>query len=292
MDIRDFGNTGLKVSVLGFGAGEIGDLAVPDKQVDTILNTALDNGINLIDTARGYFASEERIGKFIGHRRDEFILSTKVGYGIDGQEDWSYDSVAIGIDEALKKMKTDYIDIVHLHSCDIPQIQKGAATDALLKAVDDGKIRIAAYAGDNEPLYYAIGSGKFRSIITSLNVFDQKVINNQLALAKNHSMGVIAKRPIGNAPWRFPERPVDNYCEPYWERMKKMHMDFGDDWLNVALRFAAYTWGVDSCIVGTTNVEHLKANIAIVDKGKLEEEIIEKIRRAFNENDDNWIAQV
>jgi aryl-alcohol dehydrogenase-like predicted oxidoreductase len=292
VDLRDFGNTGLKISTLGFGAGEIGDLSVTDKQVETLLNAALDNGINLIDTARGYFASEERIGKFISQRRSEFILSTKVGYGVEGVEDWSYESVAIGIDEALTKMNTDYIDIVHLHSCNVPQLQKGDATDALLKAIEDGKIRFAAYAGDNESLSYAIGLGKFRSVITSLNVFDQRVINNQLARAKDSAMGVIAKRPIGNAPWRFKEQPTGHYCEPYWERMKAMNLDFEDGWQDVALRFAAYTWGVDCCIVGTTNVEHLKANVDIVNKGKLDEDVIAKIRQAFCKNDDNWIAQV
>ncbi|MCL6494566.1 MAG: aldo/keto reductase [Ignavibacterium sp.] len=84
MIYRKFGNTDLQVSAIGFGAGEIGDYNLPDSEVEKLLNTALDLGINLIDTARGYYASEERIGKFISHRRGEFILSTKVGYGIDG----------------------------------------------------------------------------------------------------------------------------------------------------------------------------------------------------------------
>jgi aryl-alcohol dehydrogenase-like predicted oxidoreductase len=292
LDLRDFGNTGIKVSALGFGAGEIGDLAVPDKQVETILNTALDYGINLIDTARGYFASEERIGKFIGHRREEYVLSTKVGYGVEGHEDWSYESVSIGIDEALKKMNTDYIDIVHLHSCNVEQLDSGYATDALLKAVEEGKVRISAYAGDNAPLGFAIECGKFRSIITSLNVFDQRIISNNLSRAKDNSMGVIAKRPVGNAPWRFKDRPEGHYCETYWDRMKAMRLDFGKNWQEIALRFSAYIWGVDSCIVGTTKVEHLKANVDIMNKGKLDDEIINNIRKVFRDNDDNWIAQV
>ena len=112
MIYRNFGNTGLKVSALGFGAGEIGDYAVSENDSERILNAVLDLGVNLIDTARGYFASEERIGKYISHRRKEFILSTKVGYSIEGYADWSYDIILAGVDNALRLMKTDYIDIV------------------------------------------------------------------------------------------------------------------------------------------------------------------------------------
>ena len=124
MIYRKFGNTGLEISALGFGAGEIGDYAVSENDSEKILNTILDLGINLIDTARGYYASEERIGKYISYRRKEFILPTKVGYGIEGYLDWSYDIIIAGVDNALRLMKTDYIDIVHLHSSDLNTLQR------------------------------------------------------------------------------------------------------------------------------------------------------------------------
>src|SRR5665647_1909397 len=108
MELRQFGFTGLKVSALGFGAGHIGDYNSDEKSIDNLLNTAVDLGVNLIDTARGYGASEERIGKFLSHRRDEIILSTKVGYSIPGYQDWTYDLSLIHISEALKQLRTDY----------------------------------------------------------------------------------------------------------------------------------------------------------------------------------------
>ena len=120
MELRQFGFTGLKVSALGFGAGHIGDYNSDEKSINTILNTAVDLGINLIDTARGYGASEERIGKFLSHRRNEIILSTKVGYDIPGYKNWTYDCVIAGINEALKKLCTDYIDIVHFQNQGFP----------------------------------------------------------------------------------------------------------------------------------------------------------------------------
>ena len=292
MDIRNFGDTKLKVSALGFGAGEIGDFAVDDKNVEIILNSALDFGINLIDTARGYYASEERIGKFISRRRNEFVLSTKVGYSVEGEEDWSYNCIIKGIDEALTKMKTDVIDIVHLHTCDLEVLKSGEAIDALDKAKEEGKIKLTAYSGENEDLLFAINCGRFDSVQSSFNICDQRNLYSNLPKAKEKAMGFIAKRPIANAPWRFTERPAGHYCEEYWQRLQKMNLNIDMDLYEAALRFSAFTWGIDTCIVGTTNLKHLKRNIEIVEKGKLPEDIIEVIKSAFQKNDDNWIGQV
>jgi len=197
---RNFGNTGLKVSALGFGAGEIGDYAVSEKDSELILNTVLDLGINLIDTARGYYASEERIGKYISHRRNEFILSTKVGYGIDGFADWSYDIILAGVDNALRLMKTDYIDIVHLHSCDINTLQGGEIIAALHKTIEQGKVRVAAYSGENEELKFAVDLNSFGSIQTSINICDQIDLDGSIKQAKEKGMGVIANARLQMLP--------------------------------------------------------------------------------------------
>lgn len=283
MIYRELGKTGLKVSAIGFGAGEIGDYSISDSEVDKLLNAALDLGINLIDTARGYYASEERIGRFLSHRRNEFILSTKVGYGIEGYNDWTYEIILAGIDEALRVMKTDYIDIVHLHSCDINVLKKGEVTEALLKAKQMGKIRVAAYSGENDALEYAINSDKFDSIMTSVNICDQYSLNNLIPMAKQKHLGVIAKRPIANAPWRFVERPVGNYAEEYWLRWKEMNLPESENWLDTFLRFSIYADGVDSAIIGSTNVNHLQTDIQIIEKGPLNPALTNYIKTSFNE---------
>ncbi|MCF8242813.1 MAG: aldo/keto reductase [Melioribacteraceae bacterium] len=289
---RDFGTTGIQVSALGFGAGQIGDVKISERESEKILNFILDHGITLIDTARAYGLSEERIGKYLWHRREEFILSTKVGYDVNYHPDWSYESVSIGIDEALKKLKTDYIDIVHLHSCTVEDLRKGEVIEALEDAIESSKINYIAYSGENEALNFAIQSRRFHSIQCSINIFDQRTINHYLYDAKDQGMGVIAKRPMGNAPWRFKNQPAGDYSEEYWKRMKKMNIDSDIPWDELALRFAAFTWGIDSCIVGTTNIEHIKRNLEIIEKGKLPEDVVDNIRGAFLQNDFNWISQV
>ncbi|MCB9435612.1 MAG: aldo/keto reductase [Anaerolineales bacterium] len=292
MDYRDFGTTGLRVSALGLGAGQIGDENLPEQTVERLLHTALDMGINLIDTARGYGLSEERIGKHLAKRRGEYVLSTKVGYGIPNTQDWTYDCVVHGVEAALQRLNTDYIDIVHLHSCPQSILEQGDVILALERAAQDGKVRVIGYAGDNEPLAYAVRSGRFGSMITSLNICDQRVIDYPLSEAKQRGMGVIAKRPIANAPWRFTERPAGHYGEVYWERWQTMNLNLGMDWQAVALRFAAFTYGVDSCIVGTTSLEHLRANVAILEDGPLDTAIVDTLRAAFRQHDNQWLGQV
>ena len=292
MIYRNFGNTELKVSAIGFGAGEIGDYAVSEKESETILNTVLDLGINLIDTARGYYASEERIGKYISHRRNEFILSTKVGYGIEGYADWSYNIILAGVDNALRLIKTDYIDIVHLHSCDLNTLKRGEVIEALHKTIEQGKVRVAAYSGENEELKFAVDSNSFGSIQSSINICDQIDLEGSIKQAKEKEMGVIAKRPIANAPWRFTERPYRNYCEEYWHRWKTMNLPEQENWLDTFLRFSVFANGVDTAIVGTTNIDHLKSNLKIIENGPLDKELYNLIREQFKTHNQNWRGEV
>jgi aryl-alcohol dehydrogenase-like predicted oxidoreductase len=292
IDKRKFGSTELLVYPLGFGAGQIGDQSLSEKEIDNLLNKILDNGINLIDTARGYGLSEERIGRYISQRRNEFVLSTKIGYGIPGLQDWTYDCIIAGIDEALRLLRTDYIDIVHLHSCPREVLERGEVIEALLKGVESGKVLVPAYSGENEDLRYAIDLAKFKSIQTSINISDQRGIDDLLPKAKDMGMGVIAKRAAANAPWRFSERPYGHYCEEYWLRWEKMNLSFDMDWQEIAVRFAAFSEGVDCCIIGSTKLEHIIKNISFIEKGELPGEIYSAIRNAFKANDENWIGML
>jgi aryl-alcohol dehydrogenase-like predicted oxidoreductase len=289
---RPYGNTGLKFSLLGLGAGKIGDGKVEETQIGKLLNEVLDLGITLVDTARGYGLSEERIGRHIAHRRSEFILSTKVGYGIDGVPDWTYDCILAGVDRALKLMKTDHLDIAHLHSCPQDTLERGDVINALDKCVKDGKVRVAAYSGDNEPLEWALASGRFRGLMSSVNMFDQRSIDRVVTPAGKRNIGLIAKRPIGNVPWLHATQPTGQYCEQYWLRMKAMGLDFGAEWSDIALRFTAYTKGVTSCIVGGKNIEHIRANAASIARGPLAPDVITRIRTTFSQRDNNWCGQV
>jgi aryl-alcohol dehydrogenase-like predicted oxidoreductase len=290
---RAFGNQGFSVPVLGLGAANIGDPALSAAQVGALLDRALDLGITLIDTARSYGLSEQRIGRHLTQRRRRFILSTKVGYGIPGHKDWTRGCVAAGIDAALERLHTDYLDIVHLHSCPLQILQRGDVIRALHQARDQGKLRVAAYSGDNAELLWAIQSGQFGGVECSVNLFDQRCLEHTLPLAQAQGIGVIAKRPLANAPWRFAARPVGDECEEYWLRWQAMGIEaHGMDWPELALRFAAHAPAVCCAIVGTASIAHLVKNKEYADRGPLPPARFEALRRAFHVHDDNWPGRI
>ena len=293
MELRPFGRTGLTVPVLGFGAGHVGDPAMDEAEVGRLLHGALDLGVALIDTARSYGLSEERIGRHLAGRRGEFVLSTKVGYGIPGYDDWTGPVIAAGVDAALGRLRTDHIDVVHLHSCPLEVLERGEVVAALQAAVAAGKVRVAAYSGDNAPLEWAVASGAFGGIETSVNLVDQRAIERVLPVAGERGLGVIAKRPAANAPWRFAERPAASDIALYWERWRTLGLDPGGfDWTELSLRFAAWQEGVHCAIVGTSRLEHLRQNVEQVAKGPLPAETVAAIRAAFRAHGAGWEGQI
>ena len=289
---RRLGRTGLEVSALGLGAGQIGDLSLDEREVEALVLGALDLGITLIDTARSYGASEARLGRILRGRRDRVVLSTKVGYGVDGVADWTGEAVRRGIDEALARLETSWIDVVHLHSCPAEVLTGTDVVAALEQAVRAGKVRVAAYSGDNGDLDAALALGVFGAIQTSLNLCDQRSVA-AIDRARRAGVAVIAKRPVANAPWRFDARPVGDECEPYWVRWRGLGLDPGGlAWDELAIRFAAHFPGVTAAIVGTRSLSHLAANAAHVARGALPEERVRAVRGRFEERGFGWAGRV
>jgi aryl-alcohol dehydrogenase-like predicted oxidoreductase len=289
---RPFGNTGLEVSALGLGAGSLGEDSVSEELASELLNRALDAGVSFIDTARSYGSAEERIGRHVSHRRDEMVLSTKGGYGVDGVADWTAQAITLGIERALVTMKTDRIDVFHLHSCPAAVAMSDDILGALERARQAGKIIVAAYSGEGDALSLAVRSGRFGSVQCSVNLFDQNSLEYVLPAAQHKGIGVIAKRPLANAVWTHREWPRGDHAT-YWERMQAMQLDPGDlDWAELALRFSAFTPGVACAIVGTRRPEHLIDAIASIEKGPLPTSMRLRICASFQSKDRGWSGHV
>jgi aryl-alcohol dehydrogenase-like predicted oxidoreductase len=289
METRPFGRTGLTVPALGLGAGPLGDHHLSEGDAERLIHAALDLGVTLLDTARSYGASEPRIGRALRGRRARAVLSTKVGYGVEGAADWTPEAVRRGIDEALAKLGTDWIDIVHLHSCPEELVRAGDLTGVLTAAVREGKIRVAAYSGENGALDAAVAHGAFSSIELSMSPWDQGAIDRVLWRAKERGMGAIAKRPLANAWWRHPVRPPRPDVAEYWDRGRALSLpDFGLAPEALALRFAAFTWGIDCAIAGTTSLDHLAALAGHVADGPLPGEVTAAVRDAWRRAGAGW----
>lgn len=281
---RPLGDTGLTVSALGLGTGPLGEARLSEAEGEALVGAALDLGITFFDTARSYGASEARLGRALRGRRGEAILSTKVGYGVASAPDWTYASVARGVDEALVKLGTEWLDVVHLHSCPREVLSRGEVTGALADAVRAGKARVAGYSGENEALDEAVASGAFGSIELSVSPWDQGSLDRVLWRAKERGMGAVAKRPLANAWWSFDERPSRPDVAAYWDRGRALDLpDFGLPLAELSLRFAIFTWGVDCAIAGTSRPDHLRALARVVERGPLPPDVVGVLRERFRE---------
>ena len=298
MEKRKLGKTDLEVSVLGFGGAELGFVPnVQQSDVDKLLNSALDSGLNLIDTAAGYLSSEKMIGEAVSHRRNEFYLISKCG-ALDGftRSDWSKKGILEAIEQSLRDMKTDYLDVAQLHSCSAETLRQGDCIEGLQRAQEKGYTRFIGYSGDNEDAKFAIEMDVFDTLQASVSVADQSPIDGNIKLAKEKGLGVIAKRPIANAVWRNSEKPADAYHHPYWERIQKLPFPFLkkslEESIAIALRFTLSIDGVTTAIVGTTKPNRWQENAKYVAEGKLSGEEFNEIREIWNEiADETWVGK-
>ena len=294
METVALGSTGIQVSRLGIGLSEIGSTSLGVSVVDTLLNTGLDTGINFLDTAACYGSSEELVGKTVAHRRSEYTLATKCGHvtgGYEGEE-WTAETVTDSIDRSLTRMKTDYVDLVQLHSCKVDILERGEVIEALVKARDAGKTRFIGYSGDNEEARWAVDSGIFDTLQTSFSLVDQKARAGLLAAAEAKGMGIIIKRPIGNGVWGKSDAPSP-YSQQYLERAQAMAavgpIDGMDDPVRMAMGFTFAHPEVDTAIVGTTNTGHLLSNIEMLNQGVSPPSgTLEALVQRFADLGENW----
>lgn len=288
----------MQVSVLGFGGAEIGfEKATPDA-VAALLGDALDAGLNVIDTAECYLQSEELIGEAVSSRRNDFYLFTKCGHPeTPGQGDWRPESLLKSIERSLKRLRTDLVDLVQLHSCSEDELRKGDVIDAMLRARDKGHTRYIGYSGDGTAARFAIETGAFDTLQTSVSIADQEAIELTLPMARQRHMGVIAKRPLANAVWRYAQKPENAYVVPYWERMQKLAYEFVNsdpaEAAATALRFTLAVPGVHTAIVGTARTGRWRENAAALEAGPLPQAQFDAIRARWRQAaEPGWTGQV
>lgn len=288
---RTLGRTGIEVSILGFGGGHLGDPAADDRSIGELLNRIVDQGINLIDTAPSYGLSEERIGRHLAHRRSEIVLSTKVGYGVPGVEDWTAEIIPLGVEAALRKLRTDHLDLVHLHSCPVWVLEQRGVIEALAREKQRGTIRAVAYSGDNEAVEKAIEHPALDSAQLTVNILDIHHMIRAIPRARERGLGVIAKRPVANTAWRFPQAPDAEDLRTYWERHRRLGLPAAPDGeMDRALRFTLHHTGVDSVIIGTSKIDNLLDNLRIASRGPLPPGVVAAIEAAHQAQQPPWPA--
>ena len=157
---RPLGRTQTDVTILGYGAMELrGAPAGPeiaDEDAGPLLNAVLDGGINLIDTSPDYGRSEELIGRYVGHRRDEFFLASKCGCLIElpadalppYPHDYSPGNVRAAVEQSLRRLRTDHLDLVKVHmSPGTATLEENHTVETLQGLRDEGKVRFIGMSG-------------------------------------------------------------------------------------------------------------------------------------------------
>jgi aryl-alcohol dehydrogenase-like predicted oxidoreductase len=323
VELRPFGQTGLHVSALGFGGANIGFTDISDKTLDRMFGAAVELGVNLIDTAAMYGDSEEKIGRALHGRRQQYLICTKCGRCLPPRRspngffmrlqrkfrrsrglpeeyeslDWHPRVIEWSIHRSLRRLKTDHIDLLLLHSCSEETLQKEEVLGVLHRARKSGKVRFIGYSGDGPAALYAIQSGQFQAVEISINIADQDGIDTVLPLATQKGMGVIAKRPLANNLWKSTQRPDPvrfPHLQVYWERLRQLGYDFlqSDRASEIGLRFTLSVPGAHTAIPGTTNPEHLFENARYAAEGPLPGDQFEAIRSTWSKiSKPSWIGQ-
>lgn len=250
MPYSTLGRTGVQVSKLGIGAAQLGMSNTTTSKVKNIIAKAIDEGINYIDTAPNYFEgeSERRVGHALKGKRDKVFLVTKT-------EDSTYEGTMKLLEDSLAHLKTDYIDMVHLHhmgnlkwwdDLDFVFTEKGAM-GALRAAKRQGKIRFIGASGHNYPsrFHYIIDSGEIDVMMHAVNFVIQHTYDFEHKLwarAKEKNIGLVAMkvfggnvRPRDSSTFRLPEKDYEN-----------------------ALRYALSLHGLNTAVVGINKMEHLE----------------------------------
>lgn len=252
------GNTGITVSRLGLGTVKFGrnqgvhypqSFELPtDKTIEVLLQTAKELGINLLDTAPAYGTSEERLGKLLKNQRNQWVISTKVGEEfIEGQSrfDFSPEAIQKSIERSLTRLKTDYVDIVLVHS-------NG----------EDKKI-IEEYS-----VFSILSEMKKAGLIRAFGMSTKTLAGGKLAV-ENSDVVMVTYNPVHIEEREVIEHALQNNKSVFIKKgLMSGHLNKipavnkeENDPVADAMQFIFKQPGVTSLIVGTLNPDHLRHNV-------------------------------
>jgi aryl-alcohol dehydrogenase-like predicted oxidoreductase len=289
---RQLGRTGLDVTTLGYGAMEIRGAPrgrdVSPEQAGRILNAVLDAGINYIDTSIDYGKSEEFIGEFISGRRSEFYLASKCGCAVVAQPAapgerlphvFTPENIRAGVEQSLRRMKTDYLDIVQFHASPSKQtLEENGAIAVLEDLKKEGKIRFLGMSGTLPNIVDHIRMGVFDVFQIPYSAL-QRDHEEAIAAASKAGAGIVIR---GGAARGGPGKEEGNF----WDAWKRVGIDdlLGDmSRMEFILRFTYTNPDLDTTIVGTISPEHLQDNIKALLKGPLPQDLYEEAKRRLAE---------
>jgi aryl-alcohol dehydrogenase-like predicted oxidoreductase len=290
---RQLGRTGLPVTMLGYGAMELRGAPrgrdVTDAQAETILHAVLDAGINYIDTSIDYGVSEERIGRYISDRRSEYYLASKCGCvvgaapaprGERSPHVFTRDNILAGVEQSLRRMRTDYLDVVQFHSSPSRKtLEEHGALETVLELKRAGTIRFIGMSGTLPHLSDHIAMGVFDVFQIPYSAVEREHEALVTAAAKAGAGIVIRGGAAKGAPTEGKQAGVQ------WDRWRKVHLDdllAGISPMEFILRFTFTHPDLHTNIVGTIDPAHLRHNVSVLRQGPLPGDVYAEAKRRLD----------
>ena len=316
MRVRPFGNTGLQVSELGFGCARIGGIFKNDPSafVD-LLAAAYDRGIAFFDTADIYSQgeSEKLLGKAFRRRRDRVIIASKVGYSLPAQRQFvarikplvrplirllrikrenlpsavrgelaqNFTSAYIerALEASLRRLRTDYLDVLQLHSPPAEVVARGEWVDALERLKRAGKVRCYGISCDTlEAAHAALQFPGVSSLQLVVNLLEQRFAGEIVPRARDQRVAVIARECLANGLLVKDEREIElkNFCSSAEQQQqralelagyRKTAAERKMPLARLALEYVTGTEGVSVALVGASRLEQLTATLRDCEGG-------------------------
>jgi aryl-alcohol dehydrogenase-like predicted oxidoreductase len=292
MQYRVLGNTGLAVSVMGLGCSHIGSYWRGRTRSDMVrlLEHALARGITFFDTADVYMEgeSEELLGSVFGARRHEIVIATKIGFRRSSREsmvarlrpyvaplihgipavrravtktrrllmrqDFSAEYLRSAAEASLRRLRTDRIDLLQLHSPPVSAIERDGALDTLERLRSEGKIRFYGLSyGISDEANVALRQSRISTVQLPISMGAPSGLDDFLRSARDSDIGVIANQPLMKGALLRDRRT---------SVPEEAHGPHARSVAQRAIRYVADLPGVTTVLTGTTSIEHIDENIA------------------------------
>jgi aryl-alcohol dehydrogenase-like predicted oxidoreductase len=325
MKYRDLGTTGLSVSEIGLGCSSLGSSVFDDNSATSheVLKRAFDHGVNFFDTAGGYGygSSEKLIGQAFKGCRDKVVIATKGGtlptnlgrvgklvYPVIGpfrrfvqpfqstlkrkakhRQDFSAANLMLALEESLKRLRTDYIDLYQLHSPPAEVLERGEVFEALDRLKDQGKIRF--YGASVETMAEGLICLRHDGVCAlqlPFNLLQRDAAKDLLPKARIAGVGIVSRVPLGRGlltkarsvttGLSTGDARIAAQAAIERERLAFLVEDGRRTWIEAAIRFVLAHEEVSTVIPGTKSPSHLEENVRAAQAVPLNEKEIQRIR--------------
>jgi L-galactose dehydrogenase len=274
MQYRELPHSRIKVSILGFGASPLGNefRPVDPAEAERAVRYAVDRGINFFDVSPYYgrTLAEERLGSALDGIRREVILATKCGRYDTASFDYSAERTMRSAEESLRRLRTDYLDILHVHDIEFGDLDQilNETVPALKSLKQQGKIRLAGITGLPLRMLADVAVRGEVDVVMSYCRYNLLIRDLDLHLApvlKKHGIGLLNASPLhmgilteqGAPEWH----PAPERVKTAGQNIVKLAQSKGIDVTSAALRFCLDHSDVLSTFVGMSKPEHVDANL-------------------------------